>query len=165
MTDETPTTDTEAGAKFGDRRTIARALEGVPTTFKEIKAARQETRQAAFDSGEKPIAKFAPAAGRRSIKLYADGGIESPFGNGSVVGAVARVDQSDIRRTFRDTHQTHLTIEGPLVAIAHKLTHHGGMTVNLARKFAATVNRLAAVHQAAPAAKSSIDDSIPRPDS
>ncbi len=144
------------GREFLKAQKEARAQQ---PTFKERVAAKQQARQDAIDDGEKPIATYAP--GIRTIKLYADGRIESPFGSGSVIGATARVDQSGSKRVFRDTRQAYLTIEGPQVAIAQKLTSTGGMSVNLARKFAAQVNKLAAAHQPTAPAASAVNESIP----
>jgi hypothetical protein len=90
---------------------------------------------------QQPVAKFAPGF-FGAIRVYRDGTIKSRFGNGSVIGAVARVDQSGSERLFQDTRQTYLTIEGPNVTISVKLASNGGLSVSAARKFAATVNQL-----------------------
>jgi hypothetical protein len=52
------------------------------------------------------------------IKVYADGTLVSKHGNGSIIGATARVDKSGSKRLVRDTRQTYLIIEGPHVGIA-----------------------------------------------
>jgi Short C-terminal domain len=108
------------------------------------------------------VAKFSP--GLTSIRLYADGTIESSMhGSGSVIGANARVDQSGSERIFRDTRQAYLTIEGPQVSIAAKLSSNGGLSVKEARKFAADVNSLAqrlTPKAAAPATSVSVADEL-----
>lgn len=96
------------------------------------------------------VAKFAPGL-IGAIRVYRDGTIESRFGNGSIIGATARVDQSGSERILRDTRQAFLTIEGPQVAISVKLGANGGIAVGQARKFAATVNKLAQQHSPATA--------------
>jgi hypothetical protein len=88
------------------------------------------------------VAKFAPGV-FGAIRVYQDGTIESRFGNGSVIGATARVDQSGSKRIFRDTRQVFLTIEGPRVDISVSLQSKNALVVGHARKFAATINKLA----------------------
>lgn len=94
------------------------------------------------------VAKFSP--GFTAIRVYQDGTIESKMhGSGSIRGATARVDQSGSKRIFRDTRQAYLTIEGPEVGISVKLGSNSGLVVSAARKFAATVNKLAQQHSPA----------------
>jgi hypothetical protein len=116
------------------------------------------------------VAEFNPTRGgsfpkaSSAIRVYRDGTIESKFGNGSIVGATARVDQAGSQRIYRDTRQTFLTIEGPQVAISVGLKSNVRRPVESARKFAAEVNQLAqqlAPTAAVPSAASLGEASIP----
>lgn len=88
----------------------------------------------------KPDAKL--TMGFSSIKLYGDR-IESRWGSGSIVGATARIDATGSKRLFRDTRQTYLTIEGPDISLAAKMSGNGGLVTRAARDFAAKVNSAA----------------------
>jgi hypothetical protein len=90
----------------------------------------------------KQVARFRPST-YRSIHLYSDGTIRSPWGSGHVRGATAHVDESGNRKLFRDFRTAILTIEGPEVVIVRTLNVKHDQRVALrARKFAAEVNRL-----------------------
>ena len=87
------------------------------------------------------VAKFTPGL-VGAIRVYRDGTVTSMFGNGSVIGATAHVDQSGSQQGFRDTRLAFLRIEGPGVAISVTLSPKSGIMVNSARKFAAQLNQL-----------------------
>jgi len=98
--------------------------------------------KAAMEAEHGPVvAKFTPGL-VGAIRVYRDGTVTSMFGNGSVIGATAHVDQSGSQQGFRDTRLAFLRIEGPGVAISVTLSPKSGIMVNSARKFAAQLNQL-----------------------
>lgn len=130
--------------------------------LKEAQVAATQEREAKRQQG--PVAKYTPT-GFGAIRVYRDGTIESKHGSGSIIGATARVDQAGSQRIFRDTRQSYLTIEGPQVGISVKLGANSSGVVAAARKFAATVNKLAQQHgpataPAPPTTEVSIPDQI-----
>jgi putative oligomerization/nucleic acid binding protein len=154
--------DPERRAATAEAAATKQAAKAEATSTKQAaKAAAAATKQAQEAARGPLVAKFSP--GILSIKLYQNGTIESKLGSGSVAGATARVDQAGSQRIFRDTRQAYLTIEGPDISISAKISSNSGLIVGAARKFAASVNKVAQQHTPAnspPSAETSIPDQI-----
>ena len=89
---------------------------------------------------ERPVAVIAPSM--RSIKLYADGGIDYQGKSGSVIGATARIERSGEKHRLRDTRKVVLRIDGPSVAIAAPLPAAAFKLHRHAQEFVAQVNEM-----------------------
>ncbi len=95
------------------------------------------------DAGKVPWSELILAPEHsEAIRVSDDGTFESIYGNGSIIGTTARIDQTGKKGLFRDTRETFLKIEGPQVAISVKLASNDDAVVSEARKFAARINQL-----------------------